>query len=138
MKPDVLVAHSSYWVGIARLPAVLQEAGAKVTVICPKGTVLAKTRYVDHRIAGSANLAKFGEQLRNLLREHDYDWVILADDDLICEIQQYADEPRVQAALPVMTALGLKVMNSKIAFLEACKVQGLPVAMSRTVTTLSE
>jgi hypothetical protein len=57
---------------------------------------------------------------------------------LIRELANCADEKRVKAALPVDTALGFEMMGSKIAFLDVCKAEGLPVTESRTVATLSE
>lgn len=36
-----------YWIGIARLPKVLQEAGFKVGVLCFPKSYIAKTRYLD-------------------------------------------------------------------------------------------
>jgi hypothetical protein len=76
--------------------------------------------------------------VRTQLRQHRYDWVILADDDLIHELLRYSGEQPVENALPVTTPLGFEMMGSKIAFLAACKAHDLPISESRTVRTLGE
>jgi predicted ATP-grasp superfamily ATP-dependent carboligase len=138
MKPGVLVAHSAYWLGIARLPVVLQEAGATVTVMCPQGSFLERTRFADRRIIVSGNLATFADRLRAHLRENDYALVILADDDLIAELSKHADDPCVARVLPATSASAFEMMVSKICFLDICKAYGLPVSPSETVRTLEE
>ena len=138
MTPEVLIAHSAYWIGIARLPVVLQEAGARVTVMCPKGSFLGWTRFVDRRIFASNDLTEFVDQLRAHLHEHEYTWVILADDDVIAELSKYAEDPCIKRVLPVTSASAFEMMASKIAFLDVCKAHGLPVSPSQTVQTLDE
>jgi biotin carboxylase len=138
MTPHVLIVHSAYWTGIARLPIVLKEAGATVTVMCPKGSFLEWTRFADERIIGSQDFTEFVDQLRAHLQKREYEWVILADDDLLAELARYVDDPRIRRVLPVTSAVAIDMAASKITFIDVCKAHHLPVSLSQTVQTLEE
>lgn len=137
-RPEVLIAHSAYWTGIARLPAVLSDAGAKVTVMCPPGSLLGWTRFAERRITASPDLFTFVDELRQHLAERSYRWVILADDDVIVALSRYADDPLIAPILPCASPNAIPMMASKTGFLDACRAAGLPIPLSRTVRTLDE
>lgn len=46
-KKILIVALAKDWTGISRLPSGLKRAGFEVTALCPEGSYLSKTRYLD-------------------------------------------------------------------------------------------
>lgn len=67
------------WIGISRLPFALQNEGFKVIALCPKGSYLAKTQYVDKKYVFS-NRVQFRNLFLKALRKDTIDLVIPGGD----------------------------------------------------------
>ena len=139
MNNNVLIVHSADWLGIARLPAVLRAGGASVTVMAPTGSHLLATRHANEKIAVPAALDELVAALRLHLREHTYQWVIIADDPLLNALaERLPDEPWIADILPLPDPSSLEMLASKIAFLDRCRAAGLPMAASKNVATAED
>jgi glutathione synthase/RimK-type ligase-like ATP-grasp enzyme len=132
---DVLLVHSGYWPGVARLPAVLHAGGARVTVIAPRGSDVLATRYSAESIAVPHGMTEIIDALRQHLRTRTYRLVILADDPLLNALADRSrTEPWIRKILPLPDERSLDMLASKIAFLDRCRQSGLPIARSEHVT----
>src|SRR5262249_30024251 len=139
MKPWILVACSSDWASPARLPRVLQRAGARVAVLSARGRPLASTRFVDRRIAAPADLEGYLATLREHLAETRYDWTLVTDDPLLDALAARRSEPWCAPLLPIAAAHPWsRILASKAAFSELGAAAGLPIPPSRVCRTLDD
>jgi len=129
---SVLVAVSSNWISIARLPRVLARAGLRVEVLCPADAALAHTQFVDARHAlPPGGVAEHAEVLRRHLEHHRYDWVIAGDDPLVAHLCTLDDAGWLADWFPVaIDRESRDRIASKAAFVAAAPRFGVAVPRS--------
>jgi len=135
MSNDVLLVHSDYWPGVARLPSVLHAGGARVTVMAPRGSDVLVSKYNSESIAVPSGMNAIVEALRLHLLTRTYDLVILGDDPLLNALAlRSRKESWIRDILPVPDERSLDMLATKIAFLDRCRESGLPIAQSINVS----
>jgi hypothetical protein len=82
-RPEVLVVVSAPWLGIARFPRLLQEAGCRVVLLCRRGRFADLSRYVDERIDAPGEASDMLPVLQKLLAQRSFAWVVLGDDPIL-------------------------------------------------------
>lgn len=139
--PEVLVVNGQNWLGLSRLPALLDEAGCRVTVFGPAGGVIERSRYVSEVVRAPREPAG----LVGALREHmegsrgRYAWVVVGDDPTLVELSRHKEEAWVRGVIPVNPASrALEYISSKGAFAEAAPGFGVPTPESRVCRTVGE
>lgn len=60
MRPRILLLALSDWFGPTRLPHALQNAGFEVGVLAEPGSLIAQSRFIDHRFALSVPQVRLG------------------------------------------------------------------------------
>jgi hypothetical protein len=139
LNNNVLIVHSCDWLGIARLPEVLRAGGARVTVMAPRGSLILATKHAEEKLTIPSAMEDIVAALRVHLLERSYALVIIADDPLLNALAERApQEPWIAAILPMRDPNSLKMLVSKIAFLDRCREIGLPIAPSGNVTTTDD
>jgi hypothetical protein len=134
-KHDVLIVHSDFWPGVARLPAVLHDGGARVTVMAPLGSYLLSTRFATESIVVPPGVDAIADVLRLHLHTRTYRLVIIADDPLLNALAKRAPtEPWIRDILPVRDERSVEMLASKLTFLDRCRDAGLPIAESENVS----
>ncbi|MGZ3407554.1 MAG: hypothetical protein ACXVAN_13990, partial [Polyangia bacterium] len=137
--PSILVACASEWLAPARLPRVLQRAGARVVALCPRAWPLAQTRFVDEVIDAPPILDAYVEALRDHLGDAQYDWVLIVDDPLLEALAARRDEPWLDGVLPIAGAHPWsRALASKADFCALAAAAGLPVPLSRTCANAAD
>ena len=132
--PRVLLVASDDWLGISRLPRYLSRAGARVSALTSPGFGLAASSFVTERFSTEEGAAKTLESLRRHLETAArYDWIVLADDELLDLAVERRGEPWLNGLFPMRSndpdaALAL---ISKAAFSRAMSACGVPMPQGR-------
>ncbi len=139
--PSVLIAVATDMLGLARVPRLLVKAGCTVTLLSPENLLVARSRFVDHRIRTPEGPEQVAEALRRHLetRQGGYAWTIIGDEPLLKELSRRRKEGWVRPVFPVdPEGEGVDIMTSKTAFTEAASRTGLPVPSYSLCSTLEE
>ncbi len=125
-QPQVLLATCGDGDGAALMPKLCSRAGARVAVLSPQEFGVSTSRYVAEHIVVCDDPVQIAVQLRDLLRVRSFDFVVILTDELLYEV--YASDPGpLEPYLNVPFAAGSKLVESKNAFIEACRCAGIPV-----------
>lgn len=79
-RPQVLLVVGAPWIGVARLPRILKDAGCRVVLLCHRGRFATRSRFVDEWIDAPADVAELVPVLKRLIEDRPFRWVILGDD----------------------------------------------------------
>jgi len=133
-----LIATSQTWPSTAVLPALLDRCGATVTALSPGP--LGLSGYVTERIACSRSPRVAAAQLRGVLAERAFDWVVVADEMLLQALLEDRDFTRPAPWLPVdqSDAEAVRLVLSKHAFVERAPELDIRIPESRLVRTTFE
>ncbi|MFN3684386.1 MAG: acetyl-CoA carboxylase biotin carboxylase subunit family protein [Fimbriimonadaceae bacterium] len=150
-KPRALVMHPIDWLGVARLPGLLAEAGFRVASLCDPNSLLAKTRHnervfpIDSRDGNRALRslsAAFVEWPCDLILPGDDGTVRLLQDALVLMREGRAQgAPRgLQEALArsLGDPSGFAALRSKMALGDLVRQLGLPIPERRRVLAVSD
>ncbi len=138
---DVLLVNFSSWLGVARLPCLLNRAGCRVHVFARRGTYVVHSSYCHRTIYASDDLPAFMAELRQFIESEgpQFQWVIIADDEVLLELSRRLDEPWCAACLPVRPVReNMDLLLDKAAFPKIAGRHGLPVPRTRTVRQLDD
>jgi predicted ATP-grasp superfamily ATP-dependent carboligase len=123
------------WTGVARLPRVLREAGAYVTLLSQRGDRVARTRYVDERL--DVTEESLVPSLRRLLdrRGDEFRWVILGDQVVLAALVARRGEAWLKGWFPVDPRGDRPLLLiSKAAFATEMTKLGMPIPASEVAT----
>jgi len=150
-EPRVLVMHPLNWLGVARLPGLLAEAGFRVASLCDPGSLLAKTKHnervfpIDQRDGTHAL-----RSLSTAFVEWPCDLILPGDDATVRLLQDALVLIRQGRAKGVPNGLeqalarslgdpsGFEPMRSKVAMGELVREIGLKVPERRPVLAVSD
>jgi predicted ATP-grasp superfamily ATP-dependent carboligase len=134
-SPRVLLVTVAGWTGVARLPRVLHEAGARVTLLSHRDDLVAHTRYVDERL--HVTTESLVRSLRRLLdhRGDEFRWVILGDQVVLTTLVAVRSEAWLNGWFPVDPQRDRPLLLiSKAAFVTEMTKLGMPIPTSEVVT----
>ncbi len=133
-RPEVLLAVGAPWIGIARLPRLLQEAGCRVVLLCRRGRFAERSRFVDERLDAPREAAEMVPVLKELLARRSFDWVILGDDPTLRAVVANPG-PWQSGWFPVDAESDLPpLLVSKAAFTWVMERSGLPMPRAEVVS----
>jgi hypothetical protein len=117
---------------------LLDGCGAAVTALSPGP--LGLSGYVSERIACSRSPRVAAAQLRGVLAERTFDWVVVADEMLLQALLEDRDFARPAPWLPVdqSDANAVRLVLSKHAFVERAPELGIRIPESRLAATTFE
>ena len=79
----VLVACYGNWDTTSEIPYLLKKSGCNVDVYCSKKSWLLSNKYYENWIESNSDEETYLNQLIELVKKNNYEWVILGDDLLI-------------------------------------------------------
>lgn len=138
---DVLLVNFSRWLGVARLPRLLDRAGCSVHVFARRNTYVIHSGYCHRLIPAPDDLPDFMAELKRFVISEGprFKWIIIADDTVLLELSRRLDEAWSASCLPVRPdPENLGLLLDKAAFPEIAARHGLPVPSTRVVTSLEE
>ena len=121
--PKVLIAESTNWVTGAELPFLFKTAGCAVDIFCKERSWLETNSFYNKRISFNSQIECFELKLLELIKEADYDWIILADDPLLHRMNNHVmdDEELSKKILPLSNLQHRHMLGSKAGFAAFCK-----------------
>ncbi len=125
--PTCLLATCETWVSTTALPPLLRRAGVQVTGLSP--WPLRLSGHVRENLAAPRDPAEAAHRVRTVLRERNFDWVIIADDALLRALVEGGDRRDLAGWFPVnpFDEDALAFVLSKHAFTERAPQFGIPV-----------
>ncbi|MGP6156079.1 MAG: ATP-grasp domain-containing protein [Vulcanimicrobiaceae bacterium] len=133
-----LIATCQTWLSTTTLPALLADAGVKTTALSP--WPLSLSRHVQEHIKASRNPRKAAAQLRETLARRHFDWVIVADEELLRALVEDGELTSLVSWFPVdpLNADALGLLLSKHAFAERAPKLEIPIPESRFARSVDE
>lgn len=123
----VLIACYTNWDTSSEMPFVLKKSGVDVVdIYSGEKSWLISNSYFDKWIEAGKDKKSYTENLKELVRNGDYQWVIMADDELI-KIMNEADldEGLFKKLMPINKMENRHMLSSKIGFSKFCESEGL-------------
>jgi hypothetical protein len=113
----VLLVSKFNWDAPAELPYVFTKASYGVDVFSPPGSWLSSNSFMKNHIVASSNELEFLSELLALIKQVNYDWILLTEDPLI-ELfkREIEDENLLEQLLPVKNKEARDILSSKIGF----------------------
>jgi len=120
------------------LPYLLHDAGATITAFSPWH--LALNPYVREHIGAPREADQAAAKLHELLTRRRFDWVIIADDDLLQSVVEHCDPAAPPSWLPFdpLDNDSRDLLLSKHTFVERAARLGIPVPEGRLARTVGE
>lgn len=142
-RPHVLItAREGEWAGLLRLPAMFRRAGVDTSVLSPRECTVRRSIYLKHRYLAPADPAGLAAALRDHLKTHRYDWIILGDEPTLLAV---ANENAAASTdwrdgwFPVPDrATGIPLITSKAVFTATAPQYDIPVPQSRICHSMAE
>ncbi len=123
----VLIACYTNWDTSSEIPYVLKEGGvSQVDVYGSAQSWLISNSYFDNWIEASSDKNTYVSKLLELVRNSDYQWVLMADDALIRIMnEEEIEESLFKKLMPINKIENRYMLSSKIGFSEFCLSAGL-------------
>ena len=135
-RPRVLLVAGESWIGFARIPRLLRDAGCHLSLLCHPSCWAAQSGYVDELLPAPRGAAATLDVLEPLVAAREFHWVILGDDPIL---RAAVERPAVAHSwrFPVAGSGGRpRVLTSKTAFAQLAVRAQLPFPPS--AATLGE
>lgn len=133
-RPEVLLVVAAPWIGIARVPRVLHDAGCRVVLLCPPDFYAARSAHVDELLPAPQDVGAVLEQLKRLLAARHFDWVILGDGEILGAAVDHAG-PWRRGWFPIDgDSEAARLLVSKTAFAQVMSQADLPIPRSEATT----
>lgn len=117
----VLTVCVENWDTLSEIPFILKSAGCTVDILCSKESWLLSNAYYDKWIERKANLHDYLGQLEELSITGLYDWVLLADDVIIKQVNESElPEKLLKLILPISELKHRSILSSKIGLANFC------------------
>ncbi len=123
----VLIACYTNWDTSSEMPFVLKKSGVDVVDIYsgPKSWLISNS-YFDQWIEAGKDKKSYTENLKELVRKGNYQWVIMADDELIKIMnEEDLDEDLFKKLMPINKIENRYMLSSKIGFSSFCESAGI-------------
>jgi D-alanine-D-alanine ligase-like ATP-grasp enzyme len=123
----VLIACYANWDTSSEMPFLLKKNGVDVVDIYsgPKSWLISNS-YFDKWIEAGKDKNSYAENLKSLVRNGDYQWVIMADDELIKIMnEEDLDEDLFKKMMPIKKIENRHMLSSKIGFSKFCESAGI-------------
>lgn len=139
MKPKVLiVAENGNLACVARLPQILAYAKSHVSVIAPHRSLIFRSAYINSKFPYLDQAEDIITHLKNHLSSYQYDWVILAEDEIIWRLISL-QEDWVYSILPFEPPSDEHYsVADKAGQIQLCPKHGITIPQSFICTQLSE
>ncbi|MGE5086245.1 MAG: ATP-grasp domain-containing protein [Bacillota bacterium] len=139
-KKILIIALAKDWTGISRLPSGLKRAGFEVAALCPSGSYLSKTRYLDQRFTYPTftyTRSKFIYLLMLLAIQRVHaDLIVAGDEEALLALQNLANFCQ---KVPILSRYSMEIRRSiaapeydqivlnKSRFVDKCSQWGISV-----------
>jgi glutathione synthase/RimK-type ligase-like ATP-grasp enzyme len=123
----VRIACYTDWDTSSEIPFVLKKGGCStVDAYCSPNSWLLSNSYIDKWIRSDKDEKVFKEKLVELVKNSDYQWVLMADDALIKLMNEMELEESVfKKLMPLNKIENRYMLSSKIGFSQFCASAGL-------------
>jgi hypothetical protein len=125
MAFKVLIACLKNWDACAETPYMLNKAGCSVEVFCSSQSWLISNNYFHQWHESPDELDAYRKALIELVKQNDYDWVILADDALIGYMNEVVEPEMFAKIMPIQDIRQRKMLSSKTGFSDFCMNNGI-------------
>jgi len=123
----VLIVCVENWDTLSEIPYILKSAGCIVDVLCSKDSWLLANSFHDNWIERKPQLKDYLSQIEELSFNHKYDWVLLADDVIIKQVNEsHFTEEQLTKVLPISELKHRSVLSSKIGLSNFCIENAIP------------
>jgi hypothetical protein len=125
-RPRVLLVAGESWIGFARIPRLLRDAGCHLSLLCHPSCWAAQSVYVDELLPAPRGASATLDVLEPLVAAREFHWVILGDDPIL---RAAVERPAVAHSwwFPVDGSGGRpRVLTSKTAFSQLAVRAQLP------------
>ncbi|MCX6207214.1 MAG: hypothetical protein NTZ19_13305 [Bacteroidetes bacterium] len=123
----VLIACYTNWDTSSEMPFVLKKSGVDIVDIYsgPKSWLISNS-YFDKWIEAGKDKKSYTDNLKTLVRNGDYQWVIMADDELIKIMnEEDLDEDLFKKLMPINKIEHRYMLSSKVGFSKFCESAGI-------------
>ena len=118
----VLVACYGNWDTTSEIPYLLKKSGCNVDVYCSKKSWLLSNKYYENWIESNSDEETYLNQLIELVKKNNYEWVILGDDLLIKKSNDFIkDEEVFKKIMPINKIENRRMLSSKEGLSDFCK-----------------
>lgn len=117
----VLIACYNEWDTSSEIPYLLKKANCQVDIFCSSASWLLSSHYYDRWHESPKPLNLYIQELTDLVKKNEYNWVILADDPLIKHLNENIDEEMFTRIMPITKIQNRSILSSKKGFSEFCK-----------------
>ena len=133
-RPEVLLVVAAPWIGVARVPRVLHDAGCHVALMCYPGFYAAHSGYVDELIPAPKDVRVLLADLKEVLAARHFDWVVLGDGEILgAAVEQTGSWQR--GWFPIDgDSEAARLLVSKTAFARVMSQAALPIPRSEATT----
>jgi predicted ATP-grasp superfamily ATP-dependent carboligase len=146
-SPKILIAGLESWVGVARLPHALQDAGCEVGIASSEDSYLAATRFHDRFFPWRSHCRRGGALLRQLATiTHEWcpDFLVPADDPTVAFLARGFERLNAQSRLASLLKFSLGnpealwEATNKHGTVERARRCGIRAPLSRVVASKAE
>ena len=117
----VLIVCLENWDTLSEIPFILKSAGCTVDVFCSKDSWLLSNSFYDKWIERKDQQIEYINQIEEFVNTGDYDWIILADDVIIKQINEsYFTDQQLVKLLPISNLNFRSILSSKIGLSNFC------------------
>jgi hypothetical protein len=133
-----LIATCQTWLSTTTLPALLADAGVKTKALSP--WPLSLSRHVGEHIKAPRNPRRAAALLRDTLARRHFDWVIVADEELLRALTEGGELASLASWFPVdpRNAGALRLLLSKHEFAKRAPKLEIPIPESRFAFSVDE
>lgn len=122
----VLVVCLENWDSLSEIPFILKTAGCRVDIFCSKDSWLLSNSFHDKWIERKPCFNDYLDQLEELTVAGLYDWIMLADDVIIKQVNEsQLSESILQQLLPISNLNYRSILSSKIGLSNFCSTNGI-------------
>ena len=116
----VLVVCLENWDTLQEVPFVLSKAGCSVDVYCSKDSWLLKNKFHNQWIECSDDIEIYQQQLFQIARSKQYDWIVLGDEKLLKLIGDNVPDNLFTTIMPITKMENRALLGSKKGLSDLC------------------
>jgi hypothetical protein len=133
-RPAVLLVVAAPWIGVARVPRVLHDAGCHVVLMCNSGFYAAHSAYIDELLPAPKDVHALLTLLKEVLAARRFDWVVLGDGEILGAAVEQGGSWR-RGWFPIDgDHEAARLLVSKTAFARVMTRAALPIPRSEATT----
>lgn len=118
----VLIACFSDWDTLMELPYILKKGGCVVDLYCSDGSWVLSNKYYNQWIEASSDKTVYRDKLFDLVKDGEYQWVILGDEPLIKYLNENISLPDLFVKImPIVNIQYREMLSSKVGLADFCK-----------------